>query len=135
MSLKRSLRRSGESLGLNDQKIGEATANIFDLLWHGEYQDVNGRRYPVKGDVSKISKIIGLTKTEKSLLQNYHFMSSRLAGTRQIRRSINHVVFSARVVYSVPVFITVTPSERHSGLACHLSRYRGNDPAVTHFAR
>ena len=59
-------------------------------------------------------------------------MSSRLPGTRQVRRSINHYLFSARVVYGVPVFMTVTPSERHSGLCVRLFRYRRNDPAIAH---
>ena len=66
------------------------------------------------------------------LLRNYHFMSSRLPGTRQVRRTINHLLFSARVIYGTPTFITVTPSERHSGLAVHLFRYRRNDPAIVH---
>ncbi len=57
-------------------------------------------------------------------------MSAKIAGTRQVRRQINHYVFSARIVYGCPVFMTVTPSERHSGLAIRLSRFRKNDPGV-----
>ena len=113
-------------------EIGEATARIFQLLRDGEYLDGAGRRCKVRGDVSKITQIIQLTATEKMLLRNYHFMSSRLAGTRQVRRSINHLLFSARVTYGTPTFITVTPSERHSGLAVRLFRYRRNDPAIMH---
>ena len=63
------------------------------------------------------------------MLQNYHFMSSRLAGTRQVRNSIRHIVFSSRIFYGAPVFMTFTPSERHSGLAIRLYRGRRNDPA------
>ena len=111
---------------------GEATARIFRLLRDGEYLDGAGRRYKVHGDVSKITQMIGLSPTEKMLLRNYHFMSSRLSGTRQVRRSINHLLFSARVTYGTPTFITVTPSERHSGLAVRLFRYRKNDPAIMH---
>ena len=33
-------------------------------------------------------------------------------------------------VFGVPTFLTVTPSERHSGLAFRLSRSRRNDPAI-----
>ena len=57
-------------------------------------------------------------------------MSSKLAGTRQVRKMIGHVITGARCVYCIPTFATVTPSERHSGLAFHLSRSRGNDPAI-----
>ena len=66
---------------------------------------------------------------EKALLQNYFFMSTRISGTRQIRRSIRFLVFSSRIFDGVPVFMTFTPSERHSGLAIRLYRGRANDPA------
>merc|ERR1712185_111415 len=65
------------------------------------------------------------------MIQNYHFMSTRVPGSRQIRRSMHHVVFSSRVTYGLPVFVTLTPSERHSGLMIRLTRYRRNDPAIT----
>ena len=55
----------------------------------------------MRGDVSEIQDAIGLTQTPKALLRNYHFMSARIPGTRQVRRSINHVVFSARVVFGL----------------------------------
>ena len=135
MSIKRCLSRSAESPVLSEKKIGDAAARIFDLLWNGHYMDEVGRRCQMRGDVSKISKIIGLTPTEQMLLRNYHFMSSRLQGTRQVRRSINHVIFSARCIYGCPVFMTVTPSERHSGLAIRLSRYRRHDPGGTRSAQ
>ena len=79
--------------------------------------------------MSKLRQIWGLPPTEKAILQNYHFMSSRLAGTRQIRNSIRHIVFSSRVFYGAAVFLTLTPSERHSGLAIRLFRGRRRDPA------
>ena len=132
MSIKRCLRRSGEAENANENQIGEAIANIYRLLQDGEYWDATGRRCKVRGDVSKVTQIIGLTPTQRMLLCNYHFMSSRLAGTRQVRRSINHYLFSARVVYGTPVFITVTPSEKHSGLCARLFRYRRNDPGIAH---
>ena len=85
----------------------------------------------MKGDISKLERIIGLTDTQRALVRNVHFMSARIAGTRQIRNSIRHVVFAFRVVYGVPIFMTVTPTERQSGLAIHLFRGRRNDPAFT----
>ena len=123
MSISRALRR-GSGTSSSAQNIGEAAARIYKLLWEGQYLDSNGRRVQVKGDISKISQIIGLNVEEKALLQNYHFMSSRLSGTRQIRGSIRHMVFSSRVFYGILVFLSFTPSERHSGLALHLHRGR-----------
>ena len=62
-------------------------------------------------------------------------MSSRISGTRQIRSSIRHIVFAGRIPYGAPVFMTITPSERHSGLAIHLFRGRRNDPAFSSAAQ
>ena len=128
MSITRALSRDKDD-SLSAQQIGKACARIYKLLWDGEYEDSSGRRKQIKGDISKISQIIGLTSEEKALLQNYHFMSSRLAGTRQVRNSIRFLVFSSRIFYGIPVFISFTPTERHSGLALHLYRGRINDPA------
>ena len=115
---------------MTDEDSGTATTRIFELLCTGEYME-NGRRHPVKGDISKLERIIGLTDTQRAIIRNYHFMSSRIAGTRQVRNSIRHLVFASRIPYGAPVFLTVTPSERHSGLAIRLFRGRRRDPGFT----
>ena len=111
-----------------DEDVGNARTRIYELLWSGEAMQ-EGKRVPVRGDISKIEQIIGLTDAQKAILRNYHFMSSRIGGTRQIRSSVRHMVFASRIPYGVPIFATVTPSERHSGLAVHLFRGRRNDTA------
>ena len=130
MSVKRALKGSHEG-DVSGEDISAAAKKILSLLWFGEYTTHAGNRMPVRGDLSKILQIHGLTDTEKPLINNYHFMSSRLSGSRQIRRSMNHIMFSSRVVYGLPVFMTVTPSERHSGLTIRLTRYRRKDPALS----
>ena len=80
--------------------------------------------------MSKLHRVIGLTALQKAILQNMFFMSSRLEGTRQIRKMIGHLLTGGRIVYGLPVFMTVTPSERHSGWAIRFSRYRKSDPGV-----
>ena len=130
LSLKRAMKRGGAD-HVTDSDLHRHTTKIYQKLWDGEYVDNAGRRVPVKGDVSKISRIIGLTKEEKALVSNFHFMSARLAGTRQMRRHIGHIVKSSLIIYGCPVFMTVTPSERHSGLCIRLMRIRRRDPAVT----
>ena len=114
-----------------DLSIGECVKRIYHLLWHGEYWDAARQaRMPMKGQVSKLLEIIGLSSKEKAVIRNSQFMSAKIAGTRQIRRCINHIVFSSRIVYGNHVFMTVTPSERHSGLVLRLSRHRRNDLAL-----
>ena len=43
---------------------------------------------------------------------------------------MGHVGFGAAIVYGSGIFMTISPSERHSGLALRLSRYRRSDPLV-----
>ncbi len=43
---------------------------------------------------------------------------------------MGHCLFGARAVYGDILFLTVSPSERHSGLVLRLSRCRRNDPML-----
>ena len=129
LGFRRAMKRCGVD-DLSDEKIGTASARIYKLLWDGEYMDNVGRRTKVRGDVSRMTQIIGLTPLEKAVLYNYQYMSATLAGTRQVRRRIGHIVFSSRIIYGCPIYMTVTPSERHSGLCIRLMRYRENDPGL-----
>ena len=130
LSLKRAMKRGGAD-DVTDANLQQHTINIYNKLWAGEYFNNAGRRVPVKGDVSKISQIIGLTNEEKAMVSSFQFMSARLAGTRQMRRHIGHIVKSSMIIYGCPVFMTVTPSERHSGLCIRLMRIHRKDPALS----
>jgi hypothetical protein len=77
--------RAGETEELREREIGEAAAKIYKLLWEGEYVRADGVRQKIQGDTAKILDAIGLTRTQRALVQNYHFMSTRVAGTRQAR--------------------------------------------------
>ena len=115
MAYTKSLKRL-QYLSEDDQEldVGEAAKRIYRLLWEGEYWDeARQKRVPMKGNVSKLLDIIGLRDKERASIRNSQFMSRNIAGTRQSRRSIFHIVFSSRIVYGNPVFMTVTPSERH----------------------
>ena len=67
MAIRRALRR-GAGEEETDASIGEAAIRIYNLLHTGEYEDASGRRMSVGGDISHISKIIGLKNTETVLL-------------------------------------------------------------------
>ena len=131
LAIKRALQR-GHQDDSHKEDIGKATARIYQLLAKGKYkQPGTDKLLPINGDISKLSCCVDISRTQQALLRNYMFMSGKVAGTRQIRREINHLTFSAQVVYGLPVFLTFTPSERHSGLTLRLSRYRRNDPGIT----
>ena len=63
-------------------EVRREAAGIYQLLQHGEYVDSTGVRRPVKGDLSKMHSIVGLTEEQKKILHNIHFMSNQLPGTR-----------------------------------------------------
>jgi len=116
LAIKRALQK-GQHDNSAQEDIGKAAARIYELLAKGKYKQPGSNKIlPINGDLSKLSSAVDITPTQQALLRNYMFMSGKLAGTRQIRREINHLTFSAQVVYGLPVFLTFTPSERHSGL-------------------
>ena len=114
----------------SDTNVGLAMKRLYEMLQDGEYKDESGKRKPIKGDMSKLHRLIGMSPLQEAIVRNMFFMSAKIEGTRQIRKMIGHVITGGRVVYGLPVYMTVTPSERHSGLAIRLSRYRRNDPGL-----
>ena len=90
MAIRRALRR-GAGEEDTDESIGDATNRIYKLLHTGEYEDALGRRVPVRGDISKIMKIIGLKNTEKALLHNFHFKPHPRQQTNQEFHSTHHL--------------------------------------------
>ena len=65
-----------------DESIGVAAKMIFQFLWDAEYFAENGQRRPVRGDISKLTQLIGLSSPERAVVENYNLMSSSLPGTR-----------------------------------------------------
>ena len=61
LSINRALRRGPNTERL-DENIGGAAARVYELLMTGEYEQ-NRRRLPVKGDISKLERIIGMSET------------------------------------------------------------------------
>ena len=131
MSLNRTIRKLDSPDDNTDLKLGEAASRIFDHLQFGRYEE-GGRTLPLQGDVSKLGRAIGMTPMDRALLRNYEFLASRVAGTRQVRRRINHMIFSSRIVYGNPVYMTITPNPKHSVWSVRLFRCRKKDPAMTH---
>ena len=96
----------------------------------GDYEDANNARRPIAGDTSKLYWAVGTSAEERRLLQNVEFVTSAIPGCQAIRRRMGRLGFSASLVYGSGISITISPSERHGGLAIRLSRYRGSDPLL-----
>ena len=112
--------------------VGSAAASLSKKRWHGEYMTSTSRRQSIGGDVAKFGHLVGLSPTERKVPQHFHFMSDRVLGTREIRREIRHIVFSAVICYGHPLFLTISPSERHSGLILHRLRLRHGDLCIAY---
>ena len=78
--------------GGGDEMEDTTTHNHIKIILRkfecGEVQYPDGTRVPVKGDVSKISRILVFSPEEKALISIFQFMSASLTGTRQMRRRI-----------------------------------------------
>lgn len=127
--LRRSVVRSSTE-DFIDREIGLATARIYQFLWEGEYEAGDGKRLPLRGNISTLANVVGLIPLQKYIIQNCVHMSTRIPGTRQIRRMINHVDFASHAIYGCLLFAAVAPGGRHSGLGVALCRYCRNDSGL-----
>ena len=73
---------------------------------------------------------LDLSQAERNLVKDLQFLASTIPGTQQIRLDIGHALFGARVEFGDPLFVTISPSTRHSSFAIRVSRYRHLDPAI-----
>ncbi len=112
-------------------EISEAAGALYEKLEKGFWWDGRKRR-EIDRDATKLQYALHLTPMEANLVKDLCFVSSTCAGTQQIRLEIGHAMFGARVEFGDPMFITVSPSSRHSGLCVRFSRYRSCDPAILH---
>ena len=111
------------------ERTVNAARSLYKRLTRGKWHD--GKRLrPVKGDTSKLSLCKDLSTVEQHLVRNMRLRSQNLPGTQEVRRVIGQCLLGARIEFGPPLFITISPGARHSGLVMRLSRYRQEDPAV-----
>ena len=94
------------------------TVSLIGCWWDGR------KRRRINYDVTKLQYAIDLSEPERNLGKDLAFLSGTLAGTQQIRLDIGHALFGARIELGDPLFLTISPSTRHSGFAIRASRYR-----------
>ena len=110
-------------------ELTEAAAKLYKKLKDGQWWD--GRtKQTINSDFSKLALATDLTEMERNLIKDLVFLQKKHAGTQQVRLMISHALFGARVEFGDPLFVTISPSSRHSATAIRLSRYRQSDPAM-----
>ena len=112
---------------ITPEEISEGAKQIYRAL-AGKYQDVNGKKQKVMGDMTKVRYVPGLGRAAHKLLANIEHTSRRLPGTQETRRVMRFETNALRVRYGVPIFVTFSPDEGHSLLMVRLSRTRRRDP-------
>ena len=91
-----------------------AAASLYKKLDSGYYITQKQQRRRIDGDVSKLRFATDITATEERLLADFSFRTRMVPGTQEIRTQIGHVCFWGSVVYGNGIFMTISPSERHS---------------------
>ena len=113
-------------------ELVECATKLYEKLNKGFYVDGQGKRRRINHDFTKLHMADGITKMQQDLIRDMTFLSKKFPGTQQVRLLIGHALFGAGVHYGMPLFWTISPSSRHSGLCIRLSRFLKDDIFVSH---
>ena len=108
----------------------QGAKQILELLCSGVYKTPEGKMQKVAGDMTKVWRCHGLTPAAKKLLAAVEHTSQRVEGTQEVRRLVRWNLWSWGVVYGQSIFVTFSPSEKHSLLMIRLARIREGDNAI-----
>lgn len=116
---------------LKGADIAKGAVEICQAL-RRNYVSPDGQSRPVAGDLSKVPYVQGLSAPAGKLIQNVLHMTQSMAGTMGVRRRMRSVSKSMQVSYGLPLFVTISPDEKHNGCMLRLARTRKSDPARKH---
>ena len=122
--------KPGDSSTDNLEALVEAAKTLWTRMKRGKVI-IDGRARPMNGEVAMLFRDDTLNSTERILLRSYFNTTNNIAGCQALRKKIGHILFGMRIVYGPnPIFVTVSPNRRHSGLLYKLHRVRRNDTGV-----
>ena len=98
----------------------------------GSYVTPEGKKMPVKGDVSKLLYATGISPLARRLLYNVQGMTQDMAGTHQSKRRARSITNSVRVQHGISYFITLSPAENQNAIIMRCVRLRASDPFLIH---
>ena len=113
-------------------ELVDSAAQLDEQIAKGYWLDAHGKRRRINHDFTKLQYAENITNMQKDLIRDMVFLSKKFPGTQQVRLLVGHALFGASIQYGVPLFWTISPSARHSGLCILLSRFRKDDFYVTH---
>lgn len=98
-----------------------------------QYRGLDGLLRPVAGDLNKVAFVPGLSKLSLQLLQQALHLIGQVPGTTGVRTLMRYRAKSMQVAYgTAPIFVTISPGEKHNYLMLRLARWSRRDPAVEH---
>ena len=109
------------------ERLTTAVRGLHDLLAKGYY---GPNKRPIAGNLTVLHLAHGLNTTQKQIVHNIRSVSSTLAGTQELRRSMGHIFQSSAIGYGHGLFITISPNEKQSCLVMRLHRARQDDPLL-----
>ena len=128
-----SLRRIGGGEDGEGELRGEVLKNAaceISAGLSGKYLGSDGQMRPVGGDLNKVAYVPGLSQEALRLLQEARHIMGKLPGTSGVRTLMRYRAKAMQVAYGAPVFVTLSPAEKHNYLMLRLARWRRTDPAV-----
>ena len=75
-------------------------------------------------------KMENLPEPARRILNRVHTIAQTIEGTNEVRTLMRYDTHAFRIAHGVPLFVTLSPDEKHNLLMLRFSRARANDPAV-----
>eukprot|EP00973_Karenia_brevis_P086138 11946561-Karenia_brevis.AAC.1 len=91
---------------------------------------MQSRKHKVNGDISKVRYVSGLSAAAKKILQRVQAITQKIAGTNETRTIMRYDTHAARIAHGVPLFMTLSPDEKHNLLLIRMCRSRRRDPVT-----
>ena len=107
------------------EKLEEGALQIVNALW-GSYNTPSSYQ-KVNGDLSKVRWAQGLSMAAQCLLQQIEHASRNLPGSQEARRLMRFDTQSLRILYGVPICVTLPPDESQILLVIRFARARQHD--------
>ena len=115
--------------GFTPKELENAACEICNAMF-GEYRDETGRRQKVQGDLAKVRRVRNLSEPARRILNRVHTVAQTIEGTNEVRTLMRYDTHAFRIAHGVPLFVALSPDEKHNLLMIRFSRARRNDPAV-----
>ena len=110
----------GESMSHNLETLLQATQKIWRQIASNTVV-IDKKKKNINGNIGMLFSGDDVTAAEKTVLRAYLNTTASISGCQAIRKRIGHCCFGFRVVHGECVFVTVSPSRRHSAMILKLS--------------